>query len=72
MGTCQRSLLPLNAIVGFSKLIIESGDKEEQSQYAEIVEKNSGLLLNLFNDILDLSALEAGSLKFSSAKEMDY
>ena len=56
---------PLNAIVGFSKLIIESGDKEEQSQYAEIVEKNSGLLLNLFNDILDLSALEAGSLKFS-------
>lgn len=56
---------PLNAIVGFSKLIIESGDKEEQTQYAEIVEKNSGLLLNLFNDILDLSALEAGSLKFS-------
>lgn len=56
---------PLNAIVGFSKLIIESGDKEEQSQYAEIIEKNSGLLLNLFNDILDLSALEAGSLKFS-------
>lgn len=56
---------PLNAIVGFSKLIIESANKEEQLQYAELVEKNSGLLLNLFNDILDLSALEAGSLKLS-------
>lgn len=56
---------PLNAIVGFSKLIIESINKEEQLQYAEFVEKNSGLLLNLFNDILDLSALEAGSLRFS-------
>lgn len=56
---------PLNAIVGFSKLIIESNNKEEQLQYAEFVEKNSGLLLNLFNDILDLSALEAGSLKLS-------
>ena len=47
---------PLNAIVGFSKLIIETINN---------VEKNSGLLLNLFNDILDLSALEAGSLRFS-------
>lgn len=56
---------PLNAIVGFSKLVVESDDKEEQTQYAEIVEKNSGLLLNLFNDILDLSALEAGTLEFS-------
>lgn len=56
---------PLNAIVGFSKLIIESINKEEQLQYAELVEKNSGLLLNLFNDILDLSVLEAGSLRFS-------
>lgn len=56
---------PLNAIVGFSKLIIESDNKKEQLQYAEIVERNSSLLLNLFNDILDLSALEAGSLRLS-------
>lgn len=56
---------PLNAIVGFSKLIIESGNKQEQLQYADIVERNSSLLLNLFNDILDLSALEAGSLRLS-------
>lgn len=56
---------PLNSIVGFSRLIIESSDSEEKEQYSDIVEKNSGLLLNLFNDILDLSSLEADSLEFS-------
>ena len=57
--------LPLNAIVGFSKLIIEADNECEKRQYADIVEHNSTVLLNLFNDILDLSALEAGSLELS-------
>lgn len=56
---------PLNSIVGFSRLIIEAESLEEKREYAEIVEKNSGLLLHLFSDILDLSALEADSLNFS-------
>lgn len=55
---------PLNAIVGFSQLIITSNNPEEKKQYSAIIEKNSELLLNLFNDILDLSALESDSLKF--------
>lgn len=53
---------PLNAIVGFSRLIVGSELKSEQNQYADIIEKNSTLLLSLFNDILDLSALETGTL----------
>lgn len=56
---------PLNGIVGFSKLITIADSVEEKNQYAEIIEKNSDILLNLFNDILDLSSLEADSLKFS-------
>lgn len=56
---------PLNSIVGFSRLTIEAESEEEKREYSEIVERNSGLLLNLFNDILDLSALEADSLNFS-------
>lgn len=56
---------PLNAIVGFSKLIANTEGMEERKQYSEIIEKNSNLLLNLFNDILDLSAIEAGSLQFN-------
>lgn len=56
---------PLNAIVGFSKLLCSMDATPEKSQFAEIIEKNSEILLNLFNDILDLSSLEADSLKFN-------
>lgn len=56
---------PLNAIVGFSKLLASAESAEEKNQYTEIIDRNSEILLNLFNDILDLSSLEAGSLKFN-------
>ena len=56
---------PLNAIVGFSKLVIDAECTNEKDQYAEIIERNSEILLNLFNDILDLSSLEADSLSFN-------
>ena len=56
---------PLNAIVGFSKLVIDAECTNEKEQYAEIIERNSEILLNLFNDILDLTSLEADSLSFN-------
>lgn len=56
---------PLNAIVGFSKLLASAESADEKNQYIEIIDRNSEILLNLFNDILDLSSLEAGSLKFN-------
>lgn len=56
---------PLNAIVGFSKLAIEAKAEEEKWGYIDIVDTNSKLLLNLFNDILDLSAIESDSLTLS-------
>lgn len=55
---------PLNAIVGFSKLIADAEDNEERQQYYDIVDKNSEVLLQLINDILDLSKIEAGILEF--------
>lgn len=55
---------PLNAIVGFSKLMAETENQDERMQYAEIVDKNTDLLLQLINDILDLSKIEAGMLEF--------
>ncbi|MCI1721075.1 MAG: ATP-binding protein [Bacteroidales bacterium] len=51
---------PLNAIVGFSDLITTSDDAEEKTQYMQIIHENNDLLLNLINDILDLSKMEAG------------
>ena len=63
---------PLNAIVGFSKLVIDAECTNEKEQYAEIIERNSEILLNLFNDILDEIfykpipvAVEADSLSFN-------
>lgn len=56
---------PLNAIVGFSNLIAETEDPEEISAYVKIIETNNELLLQLINDILDLSKIEAGQLDFN-------
>ena len=55
---------PLNAIVGFAKLIGSAETEEEKEQFAEIIDTNSELLLQLINDILDLSKIEAGTLEF--------
>ena len=51
---------PLNAIVGFSGIIAGTENEEEKLQYLEIIQKNSNLLLQLINDILDLSRIESG------------
>lgn len=51
---------PLNAIVGFSEIISLTEDEEEKKEYLGIIQKNSGLLLQLINDILDLSRIESG------------
>lgn len=55
---------PLNAIVGFSALLATTDDLEEKKEFVEIIENNNTLLLQLINDILDLSKIEAGTLDF--------
>ena len=55
---------PLNAIVGFSELLIGAESPEEQQEYSRIIQANSGQLLQLVNDILDLSKIEAGTMEF--------
>ena len=61
---------PLNAIVGFSSMMQETNDPEERKQYADIVEENNRLLLQLISDILDLSKIEAGTFDINP-KEME-
>lgn len=58
---------PLNAIVGFSSILAETADTPENREYIRIIENNNDLLLQLINDILDLSKIEAGQLEFNYA-----
>lgn len=53
---------PLNAIVGFTSLLKEDVDKDKKEKYITIIENSSRQLLNLINDIIDLSKIEAGEL----------
>lgn len=55
---------PLNAIVGFSNILASADDESEKAEYLKIIDNNSQLLMQLINDILDLSKIEAGTLEF--------
>lgn len=57
---------PLNAIVGFSNILAASEDidEEDKREYIDTINRNSELLLQLINDILELSRLESGQMSF--------
>jgi signal transduction histidine kinase/CheY-like chemotaxis protein len=54
---------PLNGIVGFTELLKDTGLKEEQAEFVEIIEKSSENLLEIINNILDLSKIESNKLE---------
>ena len=56
---------PLNAIVGFSDMICQIDNPAEKQEYMKIIIANNELLLQLIDDILDLSKIEAGTMDFS-------
>jgi len=54
---------PLNAIMGFSELLTENFDnKTNLESYAAIINQRSSDLLEIINDILDISRIESGQL----------
>lgn len=59
---------PLNAITGFAEILASANTEEEKAQYQEIIKMNADLLLQLVNDILDMSKIEAGTLEFVYTK----
>ncbi len=59
---------PLNSVMTLSHvLILQAGEKlsEEEINYLTIIERNGKQLLNLINDILDLSKIESGRMEVS-------
>jgi signal transduction histidine kinase len=59
---------PLNAIIGYSELLAEDAQSQQQEQFVadlQKINKSGRYLLKLINDILDLSKVEAGKMKLT-------
>ncbi|MEM8770844.1 MAG: response regulator [Pseudomonadota bacterium] len=58
---------PMNAVLGFSRILLGSDLNEEQRQQIGLIKQSGESLLEMINDILDLSQIEAGKLKLNIA-----
>lgn len=53
---------PLNALMGLTRLLMDSPINEEQKNWLDLMDSSAHSLLSLLNDVLDLSRIEAGKL----------
>ena len=62
---------PINAIVGFSEILVSLPSSEEKQEVMQIIKNNCDLLLRLMNDILTASSLESGHMSIEPV-EVDF
>ncbi len=64
---------PMNGIMGFSSLLRESiSSDDKRSEYLNIIEKSGARMLNLINDLIDISRIEAGEIEiFNSSVNLN-
>lgn len=61
---------PMNAIIGYTSLAISHlGEDEKVADYLSKIQSSSNHLLDLINDVLDMSRIEAGRVTLQEAKE---
>ena len=58
---------PMNGVMGMLQLLMSSDVNEQQQEHLKLMQRSADSLLNLINDILDLSKVEAGKLEISKA-----
>lgn len=56
---------PMNAILGFSKLLDYAESAEERHEYVDIINANGKMLVELLDDIMDMSKMDAGQFDIS-------
>jgi len=57
---------PMNSIIGFTDMLLDTELNEEQQDYSGIINRSGQALLALLNDILDASKIESGQLALDS------
>ena len=57
---------PLNGVVGLAQLLVDSADQDERALYAETMQDSAAHLLQIVDDVLDLSRLDADRMLFES------
>ncbi|MCA9432566.1 MAG: response regulator, partial [Candidatus Omnitrophica bacterium] len=77
LGTISHELrTPLNGIIGLSNLLMETSEDSEHQTYCKMIEESGQSLMNIVNDILDSSRLDAGLIdlhltEFDLARHID-
>ena len=54
---------PMNGILGMSELLMQTPLNDKQRRYVQTLQKSGQALIQIINDILDISKIEAGKLK---------
>lgn len=58
---------PMNGVIGMAELLLETDLNGDQAMYAETISNSGAALLNIINDILNFSKIEAGKMQLDIA-----